>query len=492
MFEYDHQKKLNASRKAFTLVEIMIAILLTTIVLTAIFMIWSRVRLGISRSHTKQMLQNELRKAANYIQNDFKSIKYAEEGEKDALTYSSSDTGFSMQFTKFKENTDESQKKLSQDSTESVSYVLANNVLKRDGDKTTILSAHCESVSLERTEDEDKSDEKFTDARNAKLNIEITGKMKVPGTNEEMYHVEKTSVVMRNEYYKMINKNYKSNFDLQEMKDTDIVKKGEELTADDYDSMPDDVLEDLKTNQDTIIQQCKDNLDNINTQIAGEEPEGVPWYEKLWSWIGGSNLYGDFKDEQEALEKAETKEEVEAAVKEIQDKADEQEETFLKNSYEGYENLSDDEKKEVKRVYDMAVHDKAVMDAYNEAKNSEGSDGNETPPITNERMLKLQSQGKTIVTDKDGNETEVDLKTDQVTNEAVNAKIEEANKFLDIYDKISLDWMTDGTVSEEEVNIYKSRKNLLEAANTKMELINVRDEAEENKAEIQKVLDSRK
>ena len=64
-------------KKAFTLVEVMVAVLLLTVVLTAIYQVWSKVQQGIARSHTRQALQTELRNAANYMSNDFKSIKFS-------------------------------------------------------------------------------------------------------------------------------------------------------------------------------------------------------------------------------------------------------------------------------------------------------------------------------------------------------------------------------------------------------------------------------
>ena len=209
-------------RHAFTLVEIMVAIILTTIVLTSAYMIWSRIQIRISRSYTKQTLQNELRKVANAMQNDFKSIKFHDKTDKNdkdsdkAVAITGDDKNFTMTFQRFKEAEESDKDKLAQDIVEDVKYTLASNVLTRTcGSRAKVLSFHCEGVNISpaagdnsKSNDYANASQEVKDAKEAQLDIEITGKMIVPGSGEEMYHTEKTSVVMRNEYYKKINKNY--------------------------------------------------------------------------------------------------------------------------------------------------------------------------------------------------------------------------------------------------------------------------------------------
>ncbi len=473
-------------KKAFTLVEIMVAILLSTIVLSAAFMIWTRVSKGIARSHTRQILQNELRKAANYIQNDFKSIKYAEEGEADALTYNSSNTGFTMSFKKFKEISEKDENKvLSQDSIESIQYALEANVLIRKGEKTKILSSHCDSFSLERAEESEESlGEDYQKARNAKLNIELVGKMIVPGTNEEMYHVEKTSVVMRNEYYKVINQNYKSNFDIQGLNKDEVIKEGGEADID-LTAVPDKILDDMIKSWEDTIDQCKQSITDINQAINDTDSNSSFWSKAgaALSFLFGDNDEKKFQDLQKKLTKADSQEAVEEAIQEIQANIDEKEDDFCEKTYSGYKSLSSDDPKklQIKKVYDMAVHDK-TMEKYFEDLDEEQRAAQEKNFVSNHRVLELQSEGKRLIEiDENGNEIVEDLNDDE--------KKQEAAELLAIYNASNTSWMKD---DDDETKIYRASKSILESGNTKLELIKVRDEAISKKQEVQDEIDRRK
>ena len=466
------------SKKAFTLVEIMVAIVITTIVLTAAFTIWSRIRLRISRSYTKQTLQNELRKIANYMQNDFKSIRYYRDGdESKPIELPNNNTNWTLSFQKFKEIDESSKDKLAQDILEEVKYSLNNKVLKRNN---KLLSANCESVQIIRATEEKSNiyeDKRLEEARDSKLEIEITGVLRVPGTTEEEYHVEKTSVVMRNEYYTKINKNYKSNFDLQKM--GNVVVEAD-LGKIDLASQSNEALKEMLATLEQTMIKCNENLDNINSAMGDEEPEGVHWWEKLGAWLGADNLYGEFKNERNKLVAADTIDEVNKAVEDIQKKVDEDEEKFFKNSYSGYDKLTNEEKKEFKKAYDMKVHDKNMEDAYKKLNNGK-------EPITNEKILNAQANGNKL--DENGKETTIlDGGGD---SSIVEQKKQEANNILSYYNNISLDWM-DKSEYKEIIGTYQSRKNLLESANTKIELIKVKDECNRDKNEVEKELASRK
>lgn len=204
-------------KQGFTLVEIMVAVFLSTIVLGGVYGIWTQVSRHISISNAKQKLQHELRNSTNYIQNDFKSIK--------ADTFELTDenpagTSFKIEFEKFAETQDG---KLAQDSTEKIGYSLLNGILTRSTTNgMKILSAHVDSMKIQKAVDEanlsagslEATDEDFRAGREAQLDISLAGKIIVEGLGTEMFHVEKTSVVMRDEYMKKTNKTYKSNFDL--------------------------------------------------------------------------------------------------------------------------------------------------------------------------------------------------------------------------------------------------------------------------------------
>lgn len=480
----ENKKYYNKYNKAFTLVEIMIAIMLTTIVLTSIFLIWSRVQQGIARSHTRQTLQNELRKAANYFQNDLKSIKYDE----NTFKFTDNSSGnFSLNFEKFKEIEND---KLAQDSIEKVKYEKKNTLLTRIGDKTNILSSHCLEVNIAPSNDSSvsgvngKAAEDYKAGREAKLEITIIGKKTVPGTGEEIFHTEKTSVVMRNEYNKAVNKTYVSNFDLSKKNVDEVVVAGDskDLKADEklgleyLLTLDDQTLEGLGESQKQLLQQAKDNLKDVNGQIDNtDDGQGVfgDVIDTLCFWSESENeKYNKQKNE---LVKADSVSEVNEVVKDIRREVEDKEKDFYRLSIPDYHTMHNNPSREkelevYKKAYDMAVHDKAIKDAYDKLLEEAGNDEAKKAEIESSRPI---SNWDTISghTKLEGNKI---VKTDELQEVSDDTK-----EIAEAYEKINLAWMDDSKY-EDDLDIYKARKSLLDQADTKIELLKVRDVAQEN------------
>lgn len=479
------QNKKNNNR-AFTLVEIMVAIILTTMVLTAAYQIWSRVQARISRSHTKQTLQNELRKVANYMQNDFKSIKFYSEDSDDknkAVKITGDDKNFTMKFQKFKEVDENEKNKLAQDVVEEVEYKLKSKVLTRTaGGKSKMLSSHCEEIHIQPAVKDGENGEyanalkEVQEAKEAQLDIEITGMMKISGSNEELYHVEQTSVVMRNEYYNKINQTYKSNFELAKLDKKDIT--GEEASGllsgdlgENLENLDKDVLERMKESEKEMLKNLEDNLKNLNDSLNGVKPDDCPWY-KRWSsnissfFSGKDNEYTLFTDSKKALINADTSEKAKEAISKLKSNIENQEKKFYQNSYskKSYESMTDEEKTIFKRAYDMAVQEKTINDAYKELKES---DPTAEEPDKNTINIEIQ---KKIMNDSSASQQEQ----------------EEARKIVEVYNSISLEWMD--KADKSEMGIYKANKDLMDQANTKLELLYAKEKSDKNIKELDDVI----
>ena len=489
---YNKQIRFYCLKKSgFTLVEVMVAVFISTIVLSSAYMIWSRVQLGISKSVTKQNLQNELRKVANYMQNDFKSIKFHDsEDENDtdadkAVKITGDDKNFTMTFQKFKEVEESDKNKLTQDVVENVKYSLNSNVLMRtSGNSNKMLSAHCDGITITTAAGDNNEEGDYQNAtedvkmaKEAQLNIEITGKMIVPGSGEEMFHTEKTSVVMRNEYYKKINNNYKSNFDLAKIDADDIIGEEEAgVLSGNFEEDPEklkeylnkldtEVLGNMQTSEEEVKKSLENNLEEINKTIADIAPEDVPWYEKLWANI--TSVFGDdeqsytqFKEARADLEKANTVKEANDAIKDLKIKIEKQEKGFYVKAYtkQSFDSMTTEEKTTFRRAYDMAVQEKTLNDAYEQLEDKSGG-----KPKSNIEVLKEAL--------KEGKATE------------------EQKKIIDIYNDINLDWMED---SDSEIGIYKANKQLMDQANTKLELLKSKETTERNIDAIKEELGNRK
>lgn len=477
-------------RHAFTLVEIMVAIILTTIVLTSAYMIWSRIQIRISRSYTKQTLQNELRKVANAMQNDFKSIKFHDKTDKNdkdsdkAVAITGDDKNFTMTFQRFKEAEESDKDKLAQDIVEDVKYTLASNVLTRTcGSRAKVLSFHCEGVTVNpaagdnsKSNDYANASQEVKDAKEAQLDIEITGKMIVPGSGEEMYHTEKTSVVMRNEYYKKINKNYKSNFDLAKEDANDIVGEGAAgaLSGEgmDYSELDTEVLENLKTSEQEVLSSLEENLKEINKTL-GDTDAGVGLWSAFCSnaakfFTGKDDEYTLFNDSKTKLKEAKTVAEAEKAIETLKGRIQTQEEGFYGKSYsvKNFKDMTDDEKTTFRKAYDMAVQKKTIEAEAKEA-------GTDVPKVN----IDFQQE---IVDKYDPNDTSPTAISKQ--------QYEEAKKVVEVYKDIKLDWM-DG--DDDEIKVYKANKSLMDQANTKLELLKSKEKTEKNLSDIQSELDKR-
>ena len=308
--------------------------------------------------------------------------------------------------------------------------------------------------------------------------------MKVPGSGEEIYHVEKTTVVMRNEYYNNINKTYISNFDLAKLDADDVVGEGASdlLTGDlgdNLDNLDKDVLDNMKASEQEMVNNLLDNIKNIDSSIKATQPEDVPWYKKLFSnlddiFAGKKDEYALFKESRSALEKADTTAKAEKAIENLKGNINKQEETFFKDSYKDYDKIKDEaEKTAFRRAYDMAVQQKTIDDAYKEL-----NDPTQKKPTSN-----IELQQKIV---DDSYKEEQQAKTQQEKNE-IQERRAEAQKIIDYYEKLDISWMDDEN-RKSEIGIYKANKNLLDQANTKFELLSSKEKCEGNIAKIDEAL----
>ncbi|HPW59089.1 MAG TPA: prepilin-type N-terminal cleavage/methylation domain-containing protein, partial [Candidatus Rifleibacterium sp.] len=288
----------NRRKTGFTLVEVMVAIFLSTIVLTAIYGVWIRVQREIAKSHARQTLQSELRTVSNYLQKDLKSVK---EGTFEAPGGQSADgSSLHIMFERFKES---EEGKIAQDATEKVEYRLSDGLLTRKSTtELKILSVSIESMQITKSVDSaslgatdlESTDEDFRAGREAKLEINIVGRKNIAGSREEMYHVERTSVVMRDEFYKKTNKNFVSNFDLAKLEKDAVVEvdnsqdasfgPGGAMNEEQLRSLNDDQLNGLEATQRELVEQANDSIDKMNNAIDDTDT-GEGNLSKFGQWL---------------------------------------------------------------------------------------------------------------------------------------------------------------------------------------------------------------
>lgn len=485
--------------QGITLVEMMVAIFVSTIVLAAVYGVWSRVQRQITRSHAKQTLQNELRGIANQMEKDFKAIK-DNSYEAPAGEQSADGSSMHVSFDRFVETEDG---KIAQDSTMHVDYLLRNGMLIRTTDSSQkIMSVNIDSITLHKPVDDsgltatdlESTDEDFKAGREAKLDIAIAGKKRVAGSGDEMFQIERTSLVMRDEYYRKTNKAYVSNFELAQKNVDDVMVRdssqdanfapnavySEEMLS----ALDSDQLRGMRATQDGIMSQAQAAFTQINSDInetdcgvggfgAGADELGAA----LFGWAGAtvedSTLVYRMK---ERLKNAQTASATADVTAELESFAAGKEREFYSLAIPGFSSMSEEDKMLYKKAYDMRVQDRAIAKA-NEKMRESNPDHVDIPNMIDA----YTSVSSTEITDEDG------TRTISAADNQANSDAEDVRR---AYDRISLTWMDDDD-REDEIVAYDAAKLLISQARAKRDTIEMRDRARSNIAMIDRVVASR-
>ncbi len=481
------------NRSGFTLVELMVAIFVSTIVLGAVYGVWMRVQRQIARSHAKQSLQNELRAIANQMQKDFKAIKN-ESLEVPPGDQSTDGTRMKIIFERFVES---EEGKIAQDSTMRVEYQLRNGILTRTTEsELKTMSVFIESVQLARSVDElslgatdlESADEDFKAGREAKLDISIAAKRRVAGSRDEMFHIEKTSLVMRDEFYRKTNKTYVSNFDLAKKNVDEVLAKDASQDAnfgpnatyslEMLSALQDEQLRGMRQTQGDIMRQATESLNLINGDISSTNTGNNGWdqfWDKAW-FFNGVNDSTKVADWRSDLAEAETIAQVNEVVKNLDEFVTKKEEDFHKDSIPGFENMSESQKQLYKKAYDMKVQDRTIRKA-NEKLREQDPNHQDIPLVIDT----FTNMSDTTYTDDSGNSQTISVSSNSQVQQ-------ETTELRNAYNSINVDWMDD---DEDKVTAYNAAKSLINQAKSKRDTIELANRCGGNIAMINQVLDSR-
>ncbi len=484
-------------KTGFTMVEMMVAMFLSTIVLSAIYGVWIRIQREIARSNTRQTLQNEMRTAANYLQKDLKSVK---EGTFEAPGGQSADgSSLHIIFERFKETEDD---KIAQDSTENVEYRLSDGLLTRKTDTSLkILSVSIEGMQIVKSIDAadlgatdlETTDKDFRAGREAKLDVNIVGRKSIPGSRDEVYHVERTSLVMRDEYYKKANRSFVSNFDLAKLEKDAVVEvdasqdatfgPGGAYSEEQLRALSNDQLTGLESTQRDLIRQAQDSITEMNTAIDSTDTGESGW-SKFWQ---GVNVFSTTEGEQvrdlrKDLADADTKDQVNSVLNKLSDYTRDKEEQFLIRSVPGYSSMSAAQKDLYKEAYEMKLQDRTIDGSYKLLSEQAAKDG-KTPPEAPQKIIDVA----TGIAEGEGSKTYIDEagNTVQISNEASSTR--STSDLKSAYDNIDLSWMGEFNKEPDDVGIYNAAKSLISQGKAKLNVIELRDTSEDNVALIQQV-----
>lgn len=196
------------SKRAVTLVELVVAVFISSLVLGAAYSVWRHLTADVSRATVRQQIQSETRRALTRMADDFRAVK--------AGTINISQTGTRIEFERFRASADSDDEELfSSEIVDRVVYEFDQPVLTRALNNTqpVVLGTNFETIVIERglpdqnvSSGDTQSEIDRERALNARLDISISSRMINPSTNDYENHRESVSVFMRDEYHATINR----------------------------------------------------------------------------------------------------------------------------------------------------------------------------------------------------------------------------------------------------------------------------------------------
>lgn len=458
-------------RAGFTLVEVMVGIILTSIVLGAGYQIWSSSRRDFSVANTRQILQHEIRTSLNWMANDFRAIK-ANTLNVVANPEGSSATVFIERFAKA-EATD----KFSSENIEKVRYEFRRPRLTRiSGNEVAhVLGNNIEGMTFTRGESAEnptaadpnsvKADTKR--GLDARLDISMWGQKRIPGMNKFAEHTEKVTVFMRDEYYASINKGrylaleelnatQASNI-FQEKGESNQLLEGGELTPEMLADLSRQQLDELLTKERGLLADAQSKIKDMNDAIGALDTKKSGW----WIFRGNSELTSiqkDLKNHTKPDEIKADKEKLQAVI----DKYEKQNlQESLKQGLNAEEILNDKVNGPIYRdAFNLLVKDRQLKKAYEDQESSE--EGGESKPYVS------------LLSQTDPSKMQRGVAADGSAFEESEAQFTErhdhAQKIFDAANNMDIKWM-DEKDGEDRVRLYGTAKDLMDFADAKLSYV---------------------
>lgn len=490
-----------------TMVELIVAASIASMVAGSAMSIWSYARRNISKSTTRQVMQADAQRILAYLSSDLKAAR--------AKTFVTSENPMSLQFQRYVVSKDDNNK-LS-DKVEEVKYVLSAPILRRTvtGKATKNLSTNVENLKIDRKiiSDEQKETDSYLEAR---IDIALDLKSTPPGSNLPETFSRHTSVVIRDEYYALANKEREEVLEIaaavaeQLNVNTDSNFFKDTLDAASLMSLEPSQLTELDETQKDNIKQANEGLKELNDRI-GDVDTGKKWWQVSFIGFLANEEGAEVKALRNRLEKVkcpdanipskESKtrpsDEVEAIRTEIHERIEKDETDFLNNSFEGktiFDKASEDAEisknaAAQQRAYEMKLMDRQIEKAKKamSADQIAEAEANKTLPQT------MVSQ---LVLDKDKIRDEflsagvfssgvLSREEKEALDKMVEDQYNEAKFIKDQYDACDLAWM-DKSENTNKVKAYEAAKQLKTLAESKKEALLLKELAIDNRVEIEK------
>jgi type II secretory pathway component PulJ len=477
---------MKAKKAGVTLVEVMIGVFLSSLVLGSVYSLWGSARRDVSTASVRQVLSDDVKLAVSYLAKDFQAIKQGSLEVKGSTDGNSAVIKLQRYSLKDKE---EGASSASYDYTEEIEYTYQKPFLKRRviGKSPKTLASHLTAFELTRGGDKTNHTTKdfastMTDqerALNARIDISMTGTLKVNVTGKIQTYTERTSVFMREEFQNSVSeKRYLSMLKLfkkdklvdeEKMLDTYLNDGTQLFTDEQLMAMNVEQLGELSLQEQAGYEKAFAELSQIDKEINNADTKLDRW------WIFDKST--EVTDIQKNLKKIDASEKDSAeTLKSKSEKVEVEKEKLSKiiNEYEvvnmekafgseygdlsGLKTSSPAQYKELKEVYDMMIRDRTMKEIHDQAQKDSGSP-TEYVGFLDRNNPETMVQGLTY--DALGNPINV---TESASDFA--ARKEAATKQYRIATKMDMEWINTQE-GEDSVKMYTSAKNLYDLADTK-------------------------
>ncbi|MDD3148038.1 MAG: prepilin-type N-terminal cleavage/methylation domain-containing protein [Candidatus Riflebacteria bacterium] len=493
-------------KSGVTLVELMVAAALASLVLGSAMGIWSYSRRNLARTATRQMLQQDATRILTQLKADLKAAK--------SETFKASENPMTLEFTRYVVDQNDNTK-LSAEKTEQIRYQLTKPILRRAvaGKAAKTMSNSVENIIISRKALSET--QKETDAYlEARVDIALEMGNTVPGAKIEERYSQHTSVVIRDEFYSLVNKDRQEIFEVAKEVAQEISKPGDsqffndQLDADSLKSLTDEQLTDLDKTQETNLKDAKKGIEEINSRISDVDT-GKKWWQGFFFGLGANEEGAEVKELRDKLEDIEcpdkdipakgsgdrASEKAKKIADELDEKIKELDKEFITEAFKGQtlydvESTNDEEKKKAeqqRRAYDMKVMDRQIEKAVaqmSEEDRKKAEEANELPKKMidqfnrSEEEIRKEIESSGIVA-----ASEIDA--------MVAKEVAEANFLKSQYNSCDLTWM-DSSDDQNKIKAYDAAKQLKNLADSKKETLTLKEMAIDNKAEIARARELKK
>ncbi|HAE37995.1 MAG TPA: hypothetical protein DCG57_05060 [Candidatus Riflebacteria bacterium] len=484
-------------RSGITLVELMVAAVLASMVVGAAMQIWSFARRNISKTTTRQILQMDAQRILTQFKADMKAAK--------ADTFKSTENPMTLEFKRYVVSADDNTK-LSADKVEDVRYVFSKPILRRQltGSFQKTLSTNVDNIRITRkalTEDQRENDG-YLEAR---VDIALDLMARAPGTDSEERFSQHTSAVIRDEFYTLANKEREEVLTIATEvaaelgKSTDSSFFNEQLNAASLANLEPAQLEDLRKTQNGAIDEAKKNLEELDNRIEDVDTGKRWWQVAWWSNDEGADVkkmredLGDIKCPNTgplpAKElKTRPSDRVDGVLERINGKIGDLESRFYGKSYEGTPILdADSEDSETrrlaslqKRAYEMKLTDRQIDKAMagmsdEEKQEAEANNVKKMIDAFNRTDDEIRDELRATAIAPEGSDEFEALVQREARDQAYIRQQNNACK---------LDWMDSGSEDQNAIKAYEGAKQLKSLAESKKESLKLKEMAIDNLAEI--------